>query len=239
MALGTLLKKKCVSVVCTFCVPFFTGSGMCLAQNPQPLPNQQHLRYALQRQDVISLTFPLSPELNQTLTIQPDGYINLQNAGNVSAKAGMGGLYVQGMTLPELVAAVRKAYEGVLREPIINADLLDFQKPFFSVSGQVGKPGQYELRSDLTVSEAIAVAGGMTSVTAKTQVFLFHRASQNWYEVQNVNLKKVLGGKGLSEDQLLRPGDMIYVPEKFIANFKKYVPYTVNLGTYFQSPLNF
>lgn len=41
----------------------------------------------LHRVDVVYLIFPLSPELKQTLTVQPDGFINLENAGS---------LYVQG-----------------------------------------------------------------------------------------------------------------------------------------------
>ncbi len=199
-----------------------------LAQVPQtggPALAERHPRYLLQRQDVVSLTFPLSPELNQTVTIQPDGFINLQNAGSV---------YAQGLTAPELVAAVKKAYAGVLRDPIISADIQDFQKPFFTVSGQVGKPGRYDLRSDMTVAEALAVAGGMSMATAKTQVFLFHRTSESWFEVKKVNLKEILKGKHVNEDSMIQPGDMIYVPEKFIANFKKYVPYSINAGTYIQ-----
>jgi len=188
----------------------------------EPQLVQRYPRYIIQRQDVMKLSFPLSPELNQTVTVQPDGYINLQNAE---------GLHVQGLTVPELLAALKKAYIGVLHDPIINVDLENFQKPFFTVSGQVGKPGKYELRSDITIAEALAIAGGMTP-TAKTQVFLFHRTSKDWVEVRKVNLKDILRGKKVSEDASIRPGDMIYVPEKFIANFKKYVPYSLNGGTY-------
>lgn len=193
-----------------------------------PVLEDRHPRYVLQREDVLLLTFPLTPELNQTLTIQPDGYINLQNAGSV---------YVQGSTIPELVVAIKKAYSGILHDPIVDVDLRDFQKPFFTVSGQVGKPGQYELRNDITVAEAIAVAGGMTMTTAKTQIFLFHRSSDSWFEVTKVNLKDVLKGKNVNEDPMIRPGDMIYVPEKFIANFRKYVPYSLNAGSYLQEGL--
>ena len=209
----------------TFAV-LFTGASVCSGQ----VADRAHTRYVLQRQDVVSVTFPLSPELNQTLTIQPDGYISLQNAGS---------LYAEGKTVPELVEAIRQAYQGVLHAPIINVDVTDFQKPFFTVSGQVGKPGQYDLRTDLHVSEAVAVAGGITTTTGKSQVFLFRRASKGWLSVQEVDLKKVVHGKDLSQDALLQPGDMLYVPEKFIANFRKYVPYTVNLGTYFQAPIQF
>ena len=190
-----------------------------------PVLEERHPRYVLQREDVISLTFPLSPELNQTVTVQPDGYINLQSAHSVFAK---------GMNVPELEQAVKGAYQGVLHDPIVNADIQDFQKPFFSVSGQVAKPGQYELRADITVAEAIAVAGGMTMATAKTQVFLFHRNSNDWMEVRKVNMKEILRGKHVDEDAMLHPGDMIYVPEKFISNFRKYVPYSFNAGTYLQ-----
>ena len=192
-----------------------------------PALEQRHPRYVLQREDVLSLTFPLTPELNQTVKIQPDGYVDLRNAG---------GVYVQGLTVPELVEAIKKAYTGILHEPIVDVDLQDFQKPFFTVSGQVGKPGQYELRSDITVAEAIAVAGGMTMATAKTQVFLFHRSSKDWVEVKKVNLKDILGGKHVNEDPMIQPGDMVYVPEKFITNFRKYVPYSVSgvTGSYLQ-----
>jgi hypothetical protein len=36
----------------------------------------------------------------------------------------------------------------------------------------------------------------------------------------------------LNEDVTVRPGDMIVIPEKFIVQFKKYVPYSVNAGTF-------
>jgi polysaccharide biosynthesis/export protein len=202
----------------------FVGPG---ARTDGPTLEQRHPRYVLQREDVLSLTFSLTPELNQTVKIQPDGYVDLRNAG---------GVYVQGLTVPELVEAIKKAYAGILHEPIVDVDLQDFQKPFFTVSGQVGKPGQYELRSDITVAEAIAVAGGMTMATAKTQVFLFHRSSKDWVEVKKVNLKDILGGKHVNEDPMIQPGDMVYVPEKFITNFRKYVPYSVSgvTGSYLQ-----
>jgi len=225
------LAGKLANALCALFVVAIVGQQLLVGQAspaPDPTLQQRHPRYVLQREDVLLLTFPLSPELNQTVTIQPDGYINLQSAGSV---------YVQGLTAPELVIAVKKAYTGILHDPIINVDLQDFQKPFFTVSGQVAKPGQYELRADITVAEALAVAGGMTMSTAKTQIFLFHRTSQDWFEVTKVNLKDILRGKNVNEDAVLRPGDMIYVPEKFIANFRKYVPYSLSAGTYL-TPIN-
>jgi polysaccharide export outer membrane protein len=222
------LSVRYAFLILAVCAALANGARGVLAQSSPASPSLQerHPRYVLQRSDVLLLSFPVSPEMNQTVTIQPDGYITLQNGGSV---------YALGLTAPELIAEVKKAYVGVLNDPIVNIDLTDFQKPYFVVSGQVGKPGQYDLRSDITVSEALAIAGGMTMATAKTQVFLFHRTSENWFEVRKVNLKDVLHGKNMNEDAVIRPGDMVYVPEKFISNFRKYVPYSLAAGSYLTS----
>lgn len=182
-------------------------------------PSERNPRYRICRDDVLSLSFPLSPELNQKLTVQPDGFIELQSAGN---------LHVEGLTVPEAVEAVKKAYANVLHNPIVDLDLADFQKPFFTVSGQVAKPGQYDLRYDTTVTQAIAVAGGFEG-TAKDQVFLYRAVSSNWAEVREIKLKDILRGKHVGEDVHLHPGDMIFVPENKITKFRKYVPYTLAL----------
>jgi polysaccharide biosynthesis/export protein len=192
------------------------------ADAQRPTPTQRNPRYTICREDVVAITFPLSPEFNQKVTVQPDGFVSLQNAGDI---------YVQGLTVRELVEAIKKAYVGVLHDPIVNVDLVDFQKPFFTVLGQVGKPGQYDLRNDLTVMQAIAIAGGLSS-TSKTQVFLYRAVSSNWAEVRELKLKNMLHGKDISEDVHLRPGDMIFVPESFISSFKKYVPYSFSFTPY-------
>ncbi len=187
----------------------------------QPQLQRRNPRYKIQHSDTLSIAFPLSPEFDQPkVMVQPDGYINLQGAGSV---------HIEGLTVPEVVDALKKAYAGVLHDPIIDVDLVDFQKPYFLVSGQVGKPGEYELRHETTITEAIAMAGGFAPA-AKTQVFFYHRVSPDWVEVKQFNAKDILHGKNVNEDSRLSPGDMIFVPEKFITKFRKYIPYGVGTG---------
>jgi polysaccharide export outer membrane protein len=189
------------------------------ANQDRPVLQHRNPRYRVMRDDVLTVSFPLAPELNQKVTVQPDGYITLQNLGSI---------FILDMTVPEVVEALKKASAKVLHDPIIDVDLVEFQKPYFMVSGQVNKPGQYDLRHDTTVTEAIAVAGGFMP-TAKTQVFVYHRISTGWVEVKKLSLKDILNGKNVNEDIQMQPGDMVFVPEKFIANFRKYVPYTTGL----------
>lgn len=189
-----------------------------------PLLQNRYPHYKVMPLDVLAISFPLSPEINQSVTVAPDGFVTLANVGSI---------YVQGKTVSQVIDTLNQAYAKILHNPIIGVDLTNSQRPQFVVAGQVGKPGQYELRQDLTVSEGIAIGGGFSS-TAKYQVFLLRRVSSDWMEVKKLDVKKVLTGKNINEDIHLQPGDLIYVPEKFIARFRKYVPYSgPGLGTGF------
>jgi polysaccharide export outer membrane protein len=178
--------------------------------------NDQSITYTLRRNDVLSITFPLLPELNQTVTIMPDGYIALQMVK---------GVYVENMTVADATIAVKTAYSSVLHDPIVGIDVKKFLQPYFTVLGQVSRPGKYDLLQTTSLTEAIAIAGGFAS-TAKTQVFLIRRVTNEKAEVIPYQVTDFLEGKTNSTEPVdLKPGDMIFVPEKFITKFKKYVSY--------------
>src|SRR5262249_24062664 len=92
--------------------------------------------YRLRPSDVVEVSFTGSPEFNQILRVQPDGFVTLKDAGIVSA---------QGLTLPEFTDAVRQAYRGYLHDPQVAVALKEFEHPSFIVGGEVGRPGKYEL----------------------------------------------------------------------------------------------
>ena len=104
-------------------------------------------RYRLTPSDVLELRFPYVPEFDQTVTVQPDGYISLR---------GLGDLRVQGRSLPELKLTLIEAYQTILKDPVINMILKEFEKPSFFASGEVEHPGKYELRGATTLTQALA-----------------------------------------------------------------------------------
>ncbi len=184
-------------------------------------------RYRLRKGDTFDLDFALSPEFNQSVAVQPDGYVALKGVGSIS---------VEGKTVPELTEAVKAAYAKILRDPTIAIALKDFEKPYFIASGQVAKPGKYDLRSDLTVTEAVAIAGGFNDKAKHSQVVLFRPVQGGGYETKLLNVKKLLASRNLSEDVHLQPGDMLYVPQSAFSKIHPFLP-TSSMGAYYNPAL--
>jgi len=101
--------------------------------------------------------------------------------------------------------------------------LKEFEKPYFIVGGEVGKPGKYELRSDTTVVEAVQIAGGLTQQAKHSQVVLFRRVDSDLMEARLLNLKKLLKSSDLREDAHLKAGDLIYVPQNTLSKIARFL----------------
>lgn len=181
--------------------------------NPS-LGGNRHPLYRLRPSDVVEVTFTVAPEFNQTLTVQPDGYVMLKDAGAVDA---------EGLTVQEFSEAVKKAYGGYLHDPEAAVALKDFVRPYFTVGGEVGKPGRYELRSDTTVAEAVQIAGGFTPQAKHSQVVLFRRVNDDLLEARVFNLKKMLKETNLKEDVHLRAGDLLFIPQNGISKIERFL----------------
>jgi protein involved in polysaccharide export with SLBB domain len=189
---------------------------------------ERHPLYRLSKSDSVEVNFTFSPDFNQTLTVQPDGFVALKGAGTLLA---------EGLTVPQMRQAVAYAYRGFLHEPEVTVTLKDFDKPYFLASGEVARPGKYELRGDLTVNEAVAIAGGFTQQARHSQVVLFRRISAYVAESHVIDLKKMLDSRDLREDLHLQPGDFIFVPQSRISKIRKYVP--TSAMSWYMNPMQF
>ena len=183
----------------------------------QPQLQHRNPHYQLSRGDTFDLAFPFTPEFNQTVTVQPDGYITL---------TGLGDRFVAGKTVPELREILQTAYARILHDPVINVVPKDFEKPYFIAGGQIGHPGKYDLRGDTTLAEAIAIAGGFTGSSKHSQVLLFRRVSNDWAEAKIIDVKKMFQAGNLTEDLHLQPGDMFFVPQNAISKIRPWIPYS-------------
>jgi polysaccharide biosynthesis/export protein len=182
--------------------------------------------YRLNKSDVVEISFAFAPEFSQTTTVQPDGFITLRDAGHLLA---------EGLSAEELESAIANAYSPLLHDPQVTVILKDFDHPYFIAGGEVGRPGKYELRGAITVSAAVAIAGGFTDHAKHSQVVLFRRVTSNMVETHVVNVKAMLKHKNLSEDATLQAGDYLFVPRNSISKIMRFMPAT-SMGMYSSTP---
>jgi protein involved in polysaccharide export with SLBB domain len=159
-----------------------TKTGLADGAQSPALTGDRRPLYRLRKSDQIEIDFIFSPEFNQLANVQPDGFITLR---------GVPQIYAQGLTVPDLVDAVRVRYSSILNDPEVAVVLKDFDKPYFLVGGEVGHPGKYELRDDITLTEALMIAGGFTSQSKHSQVVLFRDVSDNTAQSRLVNVKSL------------------------------------------------
>jgi polysaccharide export outer membrane protein len=161
-------------------------------------------RYRITPGDVLEITFTFVPELNQTVTVQPDGYVSLKELPDMR---------IQGRTVAQVKADLLDAYGQFVRDPVFTVTLKEFQGPYFIAGGDVSKPGRYELRGATTLTEALALAGGPIRGANTSKVVLFRRTVGEQIETKQINVRSMYAKRDLSEDVVLRPGDMLFVPK--------------------------
>jgi len=192
-----------------------SGSPAPASSTNAPWFSQRYPRYEIRPGDGFDVTFEYTPEFNQTVVVQPDGYVSMRSVGDVR---------VVGLTVSQLTDSLREAYGKILNHPMVSIVLKDFAKPYFIADGQVKNPGKYDLRDDTTVIQAIAVAGGFLSSAKHSQVVLYRRVSDEWTQAKLLDVKKMQSDHNLAEDIHLQPGDMLFIPKNRFSKIAPFIP---------------
>ena len=154
--------------------------------------------------DVVKITFPAAPELNQSQKIGSDGSLSLPLIGEVAAS---------GKTVGQLQEELARLYKPQLQDNEVLVTL-DTRAVPVVVSGAVHKPGKILFERPATVLEAIMEAGGFTAEADLKKVSLI-RIVKGEHETQIFDFRPVLQGKP-TPAIYCSGGDVIYVPEKLL-----------------------
>jgi len=154
--------------------------------------------------DVVKISFPAAPELNQTQKIGTDGSLSLPLVGEVHAA---------GKNPGELQSELATLYKPQLQDNEVVVTLETRAVPVV-VSGAVQKPGKIVFERPATVLEAIMEAGGFTPEADLKKVSLIRIAKGEHY-TQIFDLRPVLRGVP-TPAVYVSGGDVIYVPEKLL-----------------------
>jgi len=180
-------------------------------------------RYRLQPTDVLEVHYRYTPEFDQSVTLQPDGFVTLQIVGDIK---------LQGLNLEQAKAAILGTASQRLQNPEITLVLKEFERPYFVVGGEVAHPGKFEMRGQVTAIEAISMAGGFKTASAKhSQVILFRKVGNDVARTQILNLKTAMRPSATEPVTDLRPGDLLMVPQNSVSKIERFVKWA-NIGLY-------
>jgi polysaccharide export outer membrane protein len=197
--------------ICVLAIPF---AAQAQQQQRPRLTTATEERYHLQPGDVLELQYRYSPEFNQTVTVQPDGYVSLQIGGDVK---------IAGMTIAQARQTILRRSAERLQDPEATLILKEFQKPYFVVAGEVAQPGKIEMRERVTALQAVMLAGGFKESAKSSQVIVFRRINSDTAEVKTLNFKSIQRTSDLENDLTLMPGDMIFVPRDKISKIERFM----------------
>jgi polysaccharide biosynthesis/export protein len=158
----------------------------------------------LRQGDTVKVTFPGSPNLDQTEQVRLDGKISMPLVGDVQAA---------GQTPDQLEQTLVRLYAPQLSSSDVTVAIESSSFPVF-VTGCVLAPGRVLSSEPITALEAIMEAGGFDYSRANLRNVHVIRRDNSSSQSYVLNLKSVLDGDE-KNDFYLQPNDIIYVPEKF------------------------
>jgi polysaccharide export outer membrane protein len=181
------------------------ASGTTSSPSSYVLTNTDRIRVAIYQEDDLSLI----------ARIDSQGRINLPLVGEVA---------IAGLKVGDAQAAIESAYRDgrFLRNPRVTISVEEYAAREVSIQGQVRSPGRYPLpiESSMTIIELVTRAGGFTDTAKGTAVRITRinaDGTKKNFEVDVESLIKGRRGANVSDNSLiLEPGDIIFVPERFI-----------------------
>ncbi|AOX04652.1 sugar ABC transporter substrate-binding protein [Moorena producens PAL-8-15-08-1] len=164
--------------------------------------------YTLGAGDVILITIFRVPEFSGQQQVGVDGSLKLPLVGKLT---------VEGMTLEEAEFAIATKYQSELRSPAITVSLLQARPLQIAISGEIKKPGSYVLplinnTQFPSIAQAVQLAGGMTQSADLEAVEIRRTQPSGITDRIRVNLSQLLQAGDLSQNLILRDGDVIMIP---------------------------
>jgi len=194
----------CLLSVFLFVGEVAKGDAADNAANVPPPPqavSQAGPEYRMGTEDVLRISVWENKELTLDLVVRPDGKISMPLIQDVVA---------EGQTAMELGNTIQQRLLTFIKEPQVSVIVLQVNAPKYYVIGNVPKPGTYSLRTETSMLQALALAGGFTQFASTRSIKLI-RNSAGKREVRKINYNKMIDDDG-EGNYILKSGDTIVVP---------------------------
>jgi polysaccharide biosynthesis/export protein len=208
---------KAANIIWLITLLLMAGCSSSVAGRAGTLPQNSASpakEYRIQPGDQLDIKLFYNPELNEQLTVRPDGRITLQLVNDVMAA---------GLTPAELTAILTKAYAGELRNPKVAVILRTSVGDRVYVDGEVNRAGLIPLVGPTTILQSISQAGGIKETAKSGEVILLRKTEGNKMTAFRINLDDAFTGAGENQDLYLKPNDIVFVPKSTISNINTWV----------------
>jgi polysaccharide biosynthesis/export protein len=231
-SLSTFRRRGFLTIAASLFIPsLFACAPVVLSPAPVPTGYVKTQEYRIQPGDQMDIKFFYNPELNESVTVRPDGRISLQLAHEIQA---------EGLTPAELTQVIVQKYARELDKPEITVIMRSFAGQRVYVDGEVYKPNLVPLTASMTVLQSISLAGGMKESARTNGVVIIRRGLEGKPTVFTVDLNRVIDGTDTGQDVALMPFDVVFVPRSPISNVNVWVDQyirknlPVGFGAYYQ-----
>ena len=157
--------------------------------------------YVIGADDMLSVRFWREDPMNAEVVVRPDGKITLPLINDIQAA---------GLTPIALCNAITDAAKRYLEAPTVSVIVKEIKSRKVFITGQVGKPGPYEMSAQMTVVHLITMAGGVAEFANKKEITVL-RTENGKPMSYRVNFDDISKGKNLQQNIALRPGDTVIV----------------------------
>jgi polysaccharide export outer membrane protein len=178
-----------------------------------PAQVQAPIVYTIAPGDELDIKFFYNPELNETVTVRPDGMISLQLIDEIQAA---------GMKPSELDDKLTDLYSRELRKPVLTVIVRSFTRQRVYVGGEVTTPGLIVLSGGLTALQAVFQSEGFKETADPAETLVIRKAENNQPIPLRIDLAAVMKAGG-GNDLQLQADDIVYVPKSAIANANKFI----------------
>jgi polysaccharide export outer membrane protein len=212
------MRKETILVLAVLTASLLIG---CASQSSniktvEPLDStkiQAPIVYTIAPGDELDIKFFYNPELNETVTVRPDGMISLQLIDEIQAA---------GLKPAELDQKLTDLYSRELRKPVLTVIVRSFTRQRVYVGGEVTKPGLIELSGGLSALQAVFQTEGFKETADPAETLVIRKGENNKPIPIRVNLTAVMWAGG-GNDLQLQADDIVYVPKSAIANANKFI----------------
>ena len=174
-------------------VPGPAGAAPAIAPSPSV--------YRIGPEDLLRISVWNNKDLTLDIGVRPDGKISLPLVQDVQA---------EGLTPPELADVIHQNLLQYIKDPHVSVIVLQVNASKFYIVGEVSKPGTYFLRGEMSVLQALSMAGGFTTFASPKNIRLVRNLGGK-QDVRVINYFEVIEN-GSRKNYLILPGDTLVVP---------------------------